>query len=106
MKYFLYEETLWQLFYWKYDSPKNIDIINKFIKLNWTHYTHAEKFNKDKYEAYDGHSITNDEDVYIFYTTDNKAELWQIGSKVTDCQFVIIPNLYHIRKIGELISNI
>ena len=78
---------------------RNQFLFQKFVKNNYR-YTSVEKFDKDKYESFESHEIRSDEDIFIFHMPNNRAELWQIGSKVVDYFGNIIPGLYHIRKIG------
>ena len=91
MKYFLLECTHWELYYAKAELTP-LSVAQKFVKNNYK-YTSVEKFDKDKYEPFESHEIRNDEDIFIFHMPNNRAELWQIGSKVADYFGNIIPGL-------------
>lgn len=94
------ESYMWQMVYCnnhKLDGETLEDIAKAMVS-----HQYCGKFSSEESTCMNGSGIKNDSNIFIM--NENGVQyLWQLGSKVSDMEGFIIPNLYHVRKIGMIV---
>lgn len=88
----------WQLIY----CDKNFKETTEDVAKALLSVEYIKPFKIDEHESMDATKpIINDRNMFIM--KDISYGIWQVGSKCTDANGVIIPHLYQIRKVAYMI---
>lgn len=102
MKYVIFdkESYVWQMIYCNNHKPDE-EILEDIAK-SMVSFQYCGKFSSEESTCMNSGGIKNDSNIFIM--SENGVQyLWQLGSKVSDMEGFIIPNLYHVRKIGMIV---
>ena len=111
MKYVLFdkEKCVMEVFY-THESILNLelDFPRQFIKgiSSKYMYTDGYRFHKEEHECINkSEGIKNDERVFMFKDLEGRYDIWQLCCKASDSYGNIIPDTYHVRKIGFFVPD-
>lgn len=102
MKYVIFdkESYVWQMIYCNNHKPDG-EILEDIAKA-MVSFQYCGKFSSEESTCMNSGGIKNDSNIFIM--SENGVQyVWQLGSKVSDMEGFIIPNLYHVRKIGMIV---
>lgn len=101
-KYVIFDKNsyVWQMVYCNSHKPEGENLEN--IAKAMVSYQYCGLFSSDNFVCANGSGIKNDDKMFIL-GEDGVQYIWQLGSRVSDMEGFIVPNLYYVRKIGMIV---